>query len=265
MNEKDHSSFVSAAHKSLQKHKSLSDSINSKAIDSSSNSNERSTEKKDPQEEKKRGDAAAPASKPPFLYCINFVKTRKDSALRRGAAVKALALCSTKPYFYVFKKLLMQAIEVMYDMPNPEEEMKRLFDAINALDLSKCPTMSELKKKVWRYCIMESKPLFYSAKLRYLEKDSQVSIPLALHPDEIGDERVSVIKLIQKFREQVMVLFNAILCEKRVLFLGYGQSSADVCLFVLASALLAAPPLRGLMETRLFPYASLVNLQFLSE
>eukprot|EP01027_Heterolobosea_sp_BB2_P017149 GEZU01024324.1.p1 GENE.GEZU01024324.1~~GEZU01024324.1.p1 ORF type:complete len:315 (-),score=82.21 GEZU01024324.1:325-1269(-) len=62
-----------------------------------------------------------------------------------------------------------------------------------------------------------------------------------------------------------MTLYNAILCEKRVVFLGYNQSAGDVCAYTLSAVMLVAPPLRGMIARRVFPYASLVNLQFLNE
>ncbi len=38
---------------------------------------------------------------PPFLYCMNIVRTKHDASARRGAVVKALAVCSPLPFVQV--------------------------------------------------------------------------------------------------------------------------------------------------------------------
>jgi hypothetical protein len=70
-------------------------------------------------------------------------------------------------------------------------------------------------------------------------------------------------RLLLKFGEQSMVLFNAVLTGQRVLVLGYNQPAGDVCNYVLAMSSLVCPPLAGLIE-RQFPYANLTDLSFLS-
>lgn len=92
-----------------------------------------------------------------------------------------------------------------------------------------------------------------------------------------------MITLVQKFGASVMMIYNAILAEKRVLFLGFGCSAGEVCLiiyykgchlhdgislyqvcnYVLASCCMVCPPLTGLIG-RVFPYTNLCYLDFLS-
>lgn len=45
-------------------------------------------------------NASAPEG-PPFLYCLNIVRTKHDSTARRGALVKALAICSSYHFLQV--------------------------------------------------------------------------------------------------------------------------------------------------------------------
>jgi len=61
----------------------------------------------------------------------------------------------------------------------------------------------------------------------------------------------------------VMTIYNALLAEKRILFLGFGSSAGEVCNYVLATCCMVCPPLTGLID-RVFPYTNLCYLDFLS-
>ena len=53
--------------------------------------------------------AAARAAAPPtpMLWCLNHVSNRRDKTVRRGAQVKALAICSRFQFIHVWKPLLL--------------------------------------------------------------------------------------------------------------------------------------------------------------
>jgi hypothetical protein len=59
-------------------------------------------------------------------------------------------------------------------------------------------------------------------------------------------------------------LLNALLTQKRIIFLGHGQPAGHVANFVLAACALTAPVLRGFAE-RAFPYSNLAGLDILEE
>lgn len=69
--------------------------------------------------------------------------------------------------------------------------------------------------------------------------------------------------MLQKFGRQIMTIFNAILTEKRVLFLGFNCGAGEVCNYALASVCMLCPPLRGCIHAT-FPYTNLCYLDFLS-
>jgi hypothetical protein len=60
----------------------------------------------------------------------------------------------------------------------------------------------------------------------------------------------------------IILLINALLTEKRILFLGHGQSASRVVGFVLALCSLSGHVLRGFTE-RAFPYSNLAGLDTL--
>lgn len=76
-----------------------------------------------------------------------------------------------------------------------------------------------------------------------------------------------MIRLVQKFANStvgkgengLMVIFNALLRQQRIIFCGYNMPSGEVANYVLAACAMVAPPLRGFTE-RAFPYTNLVNL-----
>lgn len=62
-----------------------------------------------------------------------------------------------------------------------------------------------------------------------------------------------------------MHIYDALLAEKRILFSGgLDHSAQDIAEYVLACAELISPPLSGI-SSRLYPYAALSNLDFLDE
>jgi len=58
----------------------------------------------------KRASMVAPADRPPrgvagggLLYVLNCVRMKEDKSMRRGAMVKAMAICSPYPYIGIYK------------------------------------------------------------------------------------------------------------------------------------------------------------------
>lgn len=43
----------------------------------------------------------------PFLYCLNLVYNQKNAAVRRGAVVKAMAICTRHQFIQIFKVFLL--------------------------------------------------------------------------------------------------------------------------------------------------------------
>ncbi|GAA5997729.1 AFI1/MesA family protein [Rhodotorula paludigena] len=123
---------------------------------------------------------------------------------------------------------------------------------------------------------------FFETRVVYNGVTLPVKIPLATFPSEVGD--YSLIKLIQTFSSPsslvpgplhphlhtsgastpaLIVLFNALLTNQRVVFLGHGQPAARVAELVLAACALVSgcgSVLQGGIEERAFPYTNLSNL-----
>ncbi|KAG8914716.1 hypothetical protein FRC02_004857, partial [Tulasnella sp. 418] len=96
-------------------------------------------------------------TKQELLYVLNLVRTKHDSSVRRGAVVKALAIATRYPYIQIFKNLLLIALEEYYQNPTVEC-LSRLFDSINAMDISLFPNLTREEKLIAR--VSERKDIF---------------------------------------------------------------------------------------------------------
>ncbi|KAG5437074.1 hypothetical protein PCANB_001195 [Pneumocystis canis] len=163
---------------------------------------------------------------PKLMYVLNLVNTKYDQDAKRGALVKAMALYSK-------------------DLAN-------------------------------RNCHE------YETSIIYLGVHIPIKIPLDTLPEVVGD--FSLINLFQAFprlltksfplhahlttigshTHPIIVLMNAMLTQKRIVFLGHGQSAGDVAKYVLAACAMASGLgiLRGFLE-RTFPYTDLSKIDYL--
>ncbi|CDR88476.1 uncharacterized protein SPSC_04303 [Sporisorium scitamineum] len=127
---------------------------------------------------------------------------------------------------------------------------------------------------------------FFDTVLTYRNVPLPVRVPLTTFPEEVGE--YSLIRLIQTFSgpqsaptgpvhphlhtngpstHPIIVLFNALVTQKRVIFLGYGQPANQVASFVLAACALGSGcgvVLQG-FAARAFPYTNLLNLDDLEK
>ncbi|KAG5979713.1 hypothetical protein E4U55_004836 [Claviceps digitariae] len=78
---------------------------------------------------------------PPLIHVLNLVNTKHDKSVKRGAIVKAMAICTRHPFLHIYKPLLLLALEEYFKSPVPET-LSMLYDAVNAMDLSLMPRLS---------------------------------------------------------------------------------------------------------------------------
>jgi hypothetical protein len=87
-------------------------------------------------------------SKDPFMYCMNYVKTRKEENIKRGAIVKSITICSTNFNLFCFKPMIMDTLDsILNGKENPEETIISLFNGINLIDLSKIQMPNPIEVK----------------------------------------------------------------------------------------------------------------------
>lgn len=228
-----------------------------------------------------------------FLYGVNVVRTKYDKSARRGAIMKALAAFSPYNFIDIVQTILDLALALCLDLPEDSAGEKlpiileRLYENINKCDVASMPRPNRLELSLMRrglvYTPMGRKaenhtPAAWTHKLyvadpKYILEEPQeqegperssrhtiaLYVPLQRTPDEFGD--VSVTTLVRTLKESTMVVFNAIVSLKRVIFIGYDHSAREIGQMVMSSIAMVAPPLQGTIK-RAFPYASLTDLSF---
>ncbi|KAF7332587.1 Protein mesA [Mycena kentingensis (nom. inval.)] len=120
---------------------------------------------------------------------------------------------------------------------------------------------------------------FYHTTVAYKDHQLPIKMPLSTFPEEVGD--YSLISLIKAFSSTtqvsgpihphlhtsgpqthpIIILFNALVTGKRIIFLGHKKPAGEVSSFVLSACALGSgcgAVLRGFIE-RAFPYANLEN------
>ncbi|KAI1187443.1 spindle pole body interacting protein [Nemania serpens] len=274
---------------------------------------------------------------PPLIYVLNLVYTKHDKTVKRGAVVKAMAICTRHPFLHIYKPLLLLALEEYFKSPVPET-LSMLYDAVNDMDLSLMPKLSLLEKSLLQSS--DNKDLFvekfermilkridedradqagepwdagknppkpqsisragtkaylegqatysvprdtheFESKVLYKGIPIPVKIPTATTPETVGD--FSLVKLIQNFSEPhaksmqpfalhphlttngpgthpIMVLANALLTQKRIIFLGHNMPSGEVAEAVLAACALASGGLLRGFTRFAFPYTDLTKI-----
>ncbi|KAI5808786.1 docking domain of Afi1 for Arf3 in vesicle trafficking-domain-containing protein [Peziza echinospora] len=281
-----------------------------------------------------------PTGQPPLIYVLNLVITKHDATVKRGAKVKAMAICTRHPFLHIYKPILLLALEEYFKFP-VTETLEKLYTAVNEMDLSYMPHLSVLEsqilassdnkemfsekfeeminnpvipqrspsaashlyngdglmmksngdgpKKAATYIDLSSgrrNGLFalnrdtheFESRVVYNGIPIPVKIPVAILPETVGD--FSLIQLITTFStphsqtpqpfplhphlttngpytHPIIVLVNALLTQKRVVFLGKGKPSGEVVDHVLAACALASGgTLRGFTR-HAFPYTDL--------
>lgn len=94
-------------------------------------------------------DSPGKEDKSELLYVLNLVRTKHDKTVRRGAVVKAMAICTPHPFIQIFKPVLLLALDDYFSSPS-QDCLARLFDAINSMDLSAAPILTRSEKIIMR-------------------------------------------------------------------------------------------------------------------
>ncbi|RDW71136.1 spindle pole body interacting protein [Coleophoma cylindrospora] len=274
---------------------------------------------------------------PPLIYVLNLVNTKQDKTAKRGAVVKAMAICTRHPFLHIYKPLLLLALDEYFKNPIPAT-LALLYEAVNTMDLSLMPRMSLLERHLLQ--ASDNKDLFvekfehmiqirmaedrgesseditdfsispemrmdlirtgtkahvqgqsiysvprdtheFETKVNYNGIPVPIKVPVAISPETVGD--FSLIKLISTYAEPhakspqpfalhphlttagaythpIIVLVNAMLTQKRVIFLGHNRPSGEVAEAVLAACALASGGVLRGFTRHAFPYTDLSKI-----
>ncbi|KAL4780197.1 protein mesa [Aspergillus varians] len=277
----------------------------------------------DTTEEEQSSDEEDGGEGPPLMYVLNLVNTKQDNTVKRGAVVKAMAICTRHSFLHIYKPILLLALEDYFKSPHPET-LETLYNAVNAMDLSPMPKLNMLERQILQ--ASNSKDMFiekfeqmvhqraiedgevndtdednppspkrgaapryahhrdtheFESKIIYHDIPIPVKVPTVIWPEIVGD--FSLVKLIQIFSaphasspqpfplhphlttsgaytHPVIILVNAMLTQKRVVFLGHNRPSGEVAEAVLAACALASGGILRGFTRHAFPYTDLTKI-----
>lgn len=185
------------------------------------------------------------------------------------------------------KDLFVEKFEQMIQMRIQEDRGEGLSD--QPLDASRSPPKPAGIARAGTKAHLEGQSAYsvprdtheFETKVMYKGIPIPIKVPVAIMPETVGD--FSLIKLIQTFSEPhakspqpfplhahlttngpnthpIMVLANALLTQKRVIFLGYNLPSGEVAETVLAACALASGGVLRGFTRHAFPYTDLTKI-----
>ncbi|KAF2673985.1 spindle pole body interacting protein [Microthyrium microscopicum] len=260
---------------------------------------------------------------PPLIYVLNLVNTKQDQTVKRGAIVKAMAICTRHSFLHIYKPLLLLALEEYFRAP-VVETLASLYNAVNSMDLSLMPRLSSLERNILqtsdvkdmfveKFSVMIQQKMAddehrlsqnsvpsstdsptpkgkyqpprdtheFESRVQYNGVPVPIKVPVAITPETVGD--FSLVKLISTFAtphasspqpftihphlttsgpytHPIIVLINALLTQKRIIFLGHNQPSGSVAEAVLAACALASGGILKGFTRHAFPYTDLTKI-----
>ena len=216
------------------------------------------------------------------IYFLCSLETKLDKTQKRGAILKSVAVGTMKlinlnSFQSTCRFLLDQSflIHSMNISPNDKiEKMKKAieytYNAFNALKYSFGVSLSRYERSVYSFINSDvtftlpttpkKEDIYISTSL---SPNNTISIDLSLSANEENIFNGSVIELISIFKEYTMTIYDAILNDMKILFIGESQTSCNKlskCVFATLSLIVSFA--FGFIK-RLHPYRNLYDLSFL--
>lgn len=207
-------------------------------------------------------------SKPESFFMFNLIKNKKDESLKRGSLIRTIALCSSSlNIMYHFDPIVRYYLNIFSDFSPKQllkldlllnEVYKNINDLIKTLPLNNLylnPTENievpfefeeELERQTLECKLKNNKKIDFILDKTFFKNFMDVSL----------------LEFVKKFLEKTMLIYNAILNEERVLFIGHDTSTESTCNMVNACITLVNPLN---VSDRIFPYEHLLNVDFVEK
>lgn len=193
-------------------------------------------------------------------FCLSRVVVDRTQDVRRGARFFAVGLCGPAHTLFAFRPLLSAAIDAVVGAASDEERQRlaaALFDAGNAF--APPATASAHSRAALRFRAGASDLGAVDVNLPFLGRTVALRVPLTHGVGEFGETQLA--SLVRRFGAQTMTLFNAVLLQKRLLFLGNDVAAGDVCAAVQSISVVFSDAFPSVFA-RSHPYRNLTSLEF---
>lgn len=232
------------------------------------------------------------------LYFICCLETKLDKNTKRGAILKSVAIGTYKLVnLYNFKPLLKFLLEEIFkictfNIKNEEKinlitkTIDLLYKSVNSIASSKFGLDINPYEGYLNYHLLNSTYFSLPCHMKKSNKDTNklqdTNLP-NLDPNpfeiEIGVQKLNLeikvanyrekifpgnlIELIKTFKDNTMIIYDAILSDKKILFIGDASTSCEtLCNFIFSTVSMVSPPCFGILK-RIHPYKNLYDMEFL--
>ena len=212
------------------------------------------------------------------IYFLCSLENKRDKSTKRGAIVKSVAVGTTKlinlnSFSSTCKYLLQQSFIIHGYSVSPGEKveiMKKViestYNAFNSLKYNFGRELSRYERGIHSfmncstYFTLPTTPKKEDINVTANEK---ISIDLSLSNNEEKIFESSLIELIGTFKEYTMTIYDAIINDKKILFIGSSSTPCQkLSRFVFSTLAMIGPFAFGFIK-RLYPYKNLYEMDFL--
>ena len=212
------------------------------------------------------------------IYFLCSLQTRVDKSNQRGAVYKSIAVGTTKlinldSFNSLSKYLLREAFKVHEIKKSGKEKIEIMrkiiedaFRSFNSLKFHFGVDVSRYERGVYSFLVGSQKfilpttPSYESIKVSPSDK---IDVDLSLTNNEEKIFQGNLIELILIFREFTMTIYDGILNDQRIIFVGGPTTSCSKLSRIIFSTLNMVGPLAFGFIKRLYPYKNLYDLEFL--
>ena len=212
------------------------------------------------------------------IYFLCSLLTKVDKSNQRGAVYKSIAIGTTKlinleSFNSLRKHLLREAFRIHDLKKNSKEKIDLMhkvieesYKSFNLLKFHFGTDVSRYERGVFAYLggsqkfVLPTTTRFETIKVSNTEK---IEIDLSLTNNEEKIFQGNLIELIMIFREFTMTIYDGILNDQKIIFVGGPNTSCSKLSRLVFSTLAMVGPLAFGFIKRLHPYRNLYDLDFL--
>ena len=213
------------------------------------------------------------------IYFICSAQTKLDKSTKRGAILKSIAVGTTKLInLNCFKETCEYLIEQAFKIHNysvgqdekieiMKNVIEKTYKSFNSLKFNFGINLSRFERIVYAYLNGNNYftlPTTTITENINIESTDTIKVDLSLSDNEEKIFPGSVIELIRIFKEYTMTIYDGILNDQKIIFLGGTSTSCKQLSSLIFGCLSMVGPLSFGFLKRLHPYRNLYDLNFLN-
>ena len=212
------------------------------------------------------------------IYFLCLAQTKLDKSTKRGAILKSIAVGTTKLinlncFQNTCEYLIGRAFEIHNSSLSPNEKIKKMredirktLEAFNNLKFNFGMNLSRFERIVYAYLNGNNYftlPTTTNEDTLNIDTNGIIKIDLRLSDNEEKIFPGSIIELIKIFGEFTMTIYDGILNDQKIVFLGGPSTPCHQLSTLIFGCLSMVGPLSYGFIKRLHPYKNLYDLDFL--